>query len=228
MLACSSPINGYSNFSDQPSLGEGFLPRGPIKQPCMQCLDFLLVERIKNVHIQLFQIPFHHVSIYHIIAYTKLVPVLKPLDNKTFIYKARVWLLSIPMTESDILLVDDDIEDVEMIEEVFREAHQQVGIQKAHNGMEALTLLNRLDKEGSLPCLIVLDINMPLMNGKETLAHIKQNPRYKQIPVVVFSTSSNPEDKVFCEQYGAEMIRKPTLYTMLKEVIQKLLNICET
>jgi CheY-like chemotaxis protein len=68
---------------------------------------------------------------------------------------------------------------------------------------------------------------MPVVNGKETLVRIKQSPAYKNIPTVVFTTSSSRLDKQFCESYGTEMITKPTTFAALKQVMEKLLHLCE-
>ena len=80
--------------------------------------------------------------------------------------------------------------------------------------------------DADLPCLIILDINMPVLDGKEALSFIKRNERLSDIPVVVFTTSASELDKLYCKRLGTEMITKPPSYTKLESVVVKLLEMC--
>ena len=81
------------------------------------------------------------------------------------------------------------------------------------NGQQALEYLNAITEDSELPKLIVLDLNMPILNGTQTLMQLKQNIRYRDIPVVIFSTSENENEKRKCMSLGArEYLVKPTTY----------------
>ena len=90
-----------------------------------------------------------------------------------------------------ILLADDDADDRELLEEAILSIETDAVIHAAASGNEALTVLNNSsDKE--LPCLIILDYNMPDLNGAEVIEIIINDNRYKDIPVLIWSTSNLP------------------------------------
>jgi CheY-like chemotaxis protein len=126
-----------------------------------------------------------------------------------------------------ILLVDDDADDLQMLEEAFQEIGSPFGIIKAYNGMEALERLSELHRSGALPSLIVLDINMPRMDGKKTIVAIKQDQRLSSIPVVVFTTSFNPADKLYFSVFDVELITKPAGVEAATAAAARLLSYCE-
>lgn len=131
------------------------------------------------------------------------------------------------MRNKTILCVDDDQDDLVMLREVIQEMHYNYEIVEAYDGILALEILSKMHAEDNLPCLIVLDINMPRMDGKQTLVALKQNPAYATIPVVVFSTSSSVMDKTFCAAKKVEMITKPFDYATLFNVAGTLLSYCK-
>jgi CheY-like chemotaxis protein len=129
-------------------------------------------------------------------------------------------------TTRTVLCVDDDVDDREVVCITIEEIDPSLHVVHAADGVEALGYLSKAKQDNSLPCLVILDINMPRMDGKQTLAEIKKDSKLREVPVVVFSTSNNPEDKTYCERYGVELITKPsTMHTMLQEV-KKLLEPC--
>src|SRR4051812_23327466 len=91
-----------------------------------------------------------------------------------------------------ILWADDDPDEIAIMREVLQYFDTGYDIVEVRNGKKVLDYLHAAVTTDTLPCLIVLDINMPVLNGKDTLARIKQNPALKSIPVVVFTTSSSP------------------------------------
>jgi two-component system, response regulator len=121
-----------------------------------------------------------------------------------------------------LLCVEDDEDDCAWIEEASAELDPRLVFVAKPNGKEALMFLHRQKEQNFLPCLILLDLNMPGMDGKQTLQEIKKVPDFKKIPVVVFTTSSSKKDQLFCEQYGAEMITKPDQAKELKKTIQHI------
>src|SRR5688572_24616394 len=100
-----------------------------------------------------------------------------------------------------ILLADDDDDDRLLFLDVLNELPTPVTLSVAHNGE---LLMEMLDNP-PLPNMIFLDLNMPLKNGFECLEEIRRDPRLKELPVIIFSTSSQPSaiDKVF--KAGAQL-----------------------
>ena len=96
-----------------------------------------------------------------------------------------------------ILLGEDDPDDQEMLTEVFSVIDKSFILFFVNNGSEVLSALHKL-KDQQLPCLIVLDYNMPGLNGAEILKEIGSNPRYQKIPKIVWSTSSSEQFKKTC------------------------------
>ncbi len=96
----------------------------------------------------------------------------------------------------DILLVEDNPADVRLTREAMSECGFNTRIHVAANGVEAMRFLNREGDFVSAPApdLVILDLNLPIKNGREVLAEVKSDERLKKIPVIVFSTSSSPED----------------------------------
>lgn len=112
-----------------------------------------------------------------------------------------------------ILLADDDVEDRFIMEEAFNELGLPQVVGFVENGEKVITFLDNIPDTGNLPSLIVLDLNMPLLNGTETLRILKNNDRYAGIPVMIFSTSVNEIEKDLCLSIGAaSYITKPVKY----------------
>ena len=125
-----------------------------------------------------------------------------------------------------ILLVDDDPDDLMLIKEAITSIDGKFDFQEATDGRHALSYLRALDSVHQHPCLIVVDINMPVLGGRDLLAIIKNDPGLKHIPVVIFSTSSNPADAEYCSQFGAELITKPFDMSLLIEAARRLIAYC--
>jgi CheY-like chemotaxis protein len=110
-----------------------------------------------------------------------------------------------------ILVVDDDPEDHMILLEYFKEAGREKQVTFLENGQRAMDFLDELHGDELLPKLVVLDLNMPVMNGIQTLLQLKQLHRYKHIPVIVFSTSENENEKRKCLSFGAaDYVVKPS------------------
>ncbi|ODN68723.1 response regulator [Methylobrevis pamukkalensis] len=96
----------------------------------------------------------------------------------------------------DILLVEDNPGDVVLTMEAFRLAGIQSRMHTAEDGEKAIAFLDRIGTDRDTPCpdLVLLDLNLPRVNGKDVLAHIKQHPALRRIPVIVLTSSDRPED----------------------------------
>lgn len=115
--------------------------------------------------------------------------------------------------EVKILLADDDAEDRLIMADTFSELNLRHTVYFVENGESILTYLEKLDPDMQLPSLIILDLNMPRMNGTQTLKSLKNHDRYKNIPVIIFSTSVNTIEMVECMKTGAaSYVVKPVTY----------------
>jgi len=124
-----------------------------------------------------------------------------------------------------VLCVDDDPDDRELIRNAIFKVDPSYTVAYATNGKEALQYMMRA-AETELPCLVILDINMPVMDGKQFLVEIKKNKKWNQVPIVVFSTSSHPTDIYFCQKYGVELVTKPANFKQITCEAERLLQHC--
>ncbi len=102
-----------------------------------------------------------------------------------------------------ILVVDDDLEDRLILDIFFKEEQLDSHVTYRENGQQALHFLENISDDSLLPRLIVLDLNMPILNGTQTLFQLKQTLRFRNIPVIIFSTSQNETEKRKCLSLGA-------------------------
>ena len=121
---------------------------------------------------------------------------------------------------------DDDADDLMLMKEILLKNNRLYNIVEVRNGKEALDYLKISRENGKLPCLIILDINMPILDGKETLSILKKEEEFSSIPVVVFTTSNSELDKLFCKKFQVEMITKPPHFKSLENAVLRLLNFC--
>ena len=126
-----------------------------------------------------------------------------------------------------ILCIDDDADDRSLLTEIVMHHQQKFKVAEAVNGVEGLRYLNEA-KIKNLPCLIVLDINMPLLDGRQTLLKIKEDENLRQIPIVVYTSSASPYDKHFFENHGVAYFTKPVTMENWKKAIGAMLNYCNT
>lgn len=127
--------------------------------------------------------------------------------------------------QRSILFVDDDTDDIEILSDALKQLDPAVNITVAENGLKALNYLNTNNKD-HLPCLIILDINMPFLDGKQTFQKIKANPEFETVPVVIFTSSQNPADKIMFESLGIKFITKPYTIEGINNAASVMLNYC--
>jgi CheY-like chemotaxis protein len=121
--------------------------------------------------------------------------------------------------------VEDDPDDVQMITEALDGLFTTIVYKK--NGLEGLNYLEQLKENGqSLPCLIILDINIPVLDGKKLLAILKNENDFQSIPIVVFTTSSNKNDKAYCERFNVPMVTKPNDIESFNMAVRNFLDHC--
>jgi CheY-like chemotaxis protein len=128
------------------------------------------------------------------------------------------------MNESFILIAEDDIDDRMLLQTAFEETGMDNKIEFVGNGCELLDFLGRDDRQ-TFPRFILLDLNMPKKDGRETLREIKQHPLYKKIPVVIFTTTRNEAEINRCYELGANSyIVKPDSFDSLQQIVTILCN----
>jgi CheY-like chemotaxis protein len=131
------------------------------------------------------------------------------------------------MPGKTILYVDDDEDDREIFTEVIKEEDPNINLVLAENGLKAKDYLQSVQQpKNELPCLIVLDLNMPFLDGKATFEKIQMHPVFKNIPVVIFTSSQNPHDKIFFNNAGIEFITKPSNFSFMLNIAKQMLNHC--
>ena len=127
-----------------------------------------------------------------------------------------------------IVIADDDADDRMLIEDAFRESRLANPIAFVGDGIELLDLLRGTGSYADNPTrgrpgLILLDLNMPRMDGRTALSHIKSDPALRRIPVVVLTTSKAEEDILRTYDLGVNsFITKPVSFEALVDVVRTL------
>ena len=125
-----------------------------------------------------------------------------------------------------MLLVEDSPGDVRLTQEAFREANRSVHLHVAFDGVEAMAFLRREGVHGAAPRpdLILLDLNLPKMDGREVLAHIKEDDSLKTIPTVILTTSEAEADIVKSYELRANCYLSKPVHLDAFEGIVKSIN----
>ncbi len=125
-----------------------------------------------------------------------------------------------------ILIAEDDIDDQEILTETLQLVQPASEVMVVSNGLKAVRALEGAS-DASLPDLVILDYNMPELNGEQVLQTLAPQPRYNRIYKVVLSTSSSPYYKSACLALGAhEYHAKPSSFTELENLMRVLLEAC--
>lgn len=123
-----------------------------------------------------------------------------------------------------ITLADDDEDDRMFFTDAFDELKINTVVNTVNDGVALMNFLN--DPESILPNIIFLDLNMPLKSGIECLKEIKAGPRFKDIVIAIYSTSSSEEDIENTFVLGANIyIKKPSNFGKLKEVLSEVVTL---
>lgn len=125
-----------------------------------------------------------------------------------------------------ILVAEDDLDDQQLLQTVFKEKKYLTPLRFVNNGIELIDYLHLiLENNGNhpYPNFILLDLNMPKMDGKQALKVIKEHAALKRIPVIVFSTTENKSEIDQCYELGANTyVVKPTSYTKLLTTMEAI------
>ncbi len=125
-----------------------------------------------------------------------------------------------------ILLGEDDADDQEMLKEVFESIDISFILFFVNNGAEVLSALEKF-RDDQMPCLIILDYNMPGLNGADILRELSTNKRYQNIPKMVWSTSTSEKFRNLCIELGAvDYVIKPNNILDLEKTARYMLSVC--
>jgi DNA-binding response OmpR family regulator len=125
-----------------------------------------------------------------------------------------------------ILLGEDDPDDQEMLKDVFASIDNSFVLFFVDNGQEILSALEKFTDD-MMPCLIVLDYNMPGLSGADILRELKINERYGPIPKIVWSTSGSEKFRSVCLELGAvDYVIKPNNINELEKIARYMLSVC--
>jgi CheY-like chemotaxis protein len=123
----------------------------------------------------------------------------------------------------DILLVEDNPGDVRLAREAFSHSNVTINLHIARDGEDAMSFLRRegVHIHAPRPHLILLDLNLPKLGGRQTLIQIKSDERFKAIPTVILTTSDLEADISYCyENYANCYIRKPTQWDAFGDIVK--------
>lgn len=122
-----------------------------------------------------------------------------------------------------ILHIDDDDDDLAFMKDAIEQVDGYL-LKQYSNGKEGLKFLEQAKAFGDVPWLIILDMNMPMMNGIEVVKKIKEDEVLNKVSVVVFTTSDGLVEHDFCKKHAVPMFVKPFCLKDFNRVVQKILN----
>lgn len=124
-----------------------------------------------------------------------------------------------------ILLAEDDEDDQELIRMAFSKVTADHHFKIVSNGQE---LLSELSQQNKLPCLIIIDLNMPVLNGFQTLMALNKEPKFEKVPKVVLTTSDHDDSKRRSFSHGAvDYFVKPSNMQDLITTAERILTYCQ-
>ena len=125
-----------------------------------------------------------------------------------------------------VVYADDDTDDLELVQDAFAQYSNNVDVKTFIDGGRTLSYLQTLAEQDVTPCLIILDVNMPVISGKEVLVRLREMDRFESVPVVLFTTSSLSADKSFASKYNAGFITKPIDVKQMEVITDEFINHC--
>jgi len=122
-----------------------------------------------------------------------------------------------------ILLIEDDMDDIELLQEALKKHAIHYKMDVARDGSAAVSYIKSCK---DLPDLVVLDFNLPRIHGREVLLEIKSAPLFKNIPVLILTTSSAREDMEYSLSHGADKyLIKPTTLEGIRETVDTIVTL---
>ena len=124
-----------------------------------------------------------------------------------------------------ILLAEDDIDDQELLAEAFKELNPEIKLVAFTSGRKFLNYTKELEAS-EIPDLIILDYNIPEINGAEILKHLDEDIRFHSVVKLVWSTSNSPQYEISCKALGAKAyLVKPSDISGLIAMVKKMIEL---
>jgi CheY-like chemotaxis protein len=126
-----------------------------------------------------------------------------------------------------VLYAEDDHDDQELLQSLIPMVDPDLHVVTVNNGLELIQFLDQLGPDSPAPCLIILDVNMPLWDGIQTLRALKSLDRFMNLPVVMFSTSNDRKDVELALRLGAhDFITKPVRHAEIENIVKRFTEVC--
>jgi CheY-like chemotaxis protein len=130
-------------------------------------------------------------------------------------------------TKNLVVYVEDDSDDQLLFKQSFSRYSSTYELSMFSDGEEALDYLLHLKDKQEVPCLIILDMNMPGLSAKELLPLIRGIERFEGIPIVVYTTSDHMHDQHYARRFGARFVTKPSDYKKVDSIIDEVIGFCK-
>jgi two-component system response regulator len=130
-------------------------------------------------------------------------------------------------TSHHVLLIEDEFSDILLTQSVFEDTNRSICLSVASDGIDAMDFLNRQAAHGRAPRpdLILLDLSLPKLDGREVLARIKSDSSLKSIPTIILTASEAKADIIQCYQLQANVyLTKPTQQDLFKSVLKGIIG----
>ncbi len=127
-------------------------------------------------------------------------------------------------TSNYIVYVEDDEDDQLLMEEILGNQNN-VRLVTVSDGQELMEFLND-QRDGHLPCLVIMDNNTPRMSGIETAGKIKEDAQLRAIPLILLTTSPSRNDEDFCQKHNISIFTKPSTYASWEEISRSFVKYC--
>lgn len=130
------------------------------------------------------------------------------------------------LNKSLIVYADDDEDDLDFVVASFARYATELEVCAFQSGYAAYNFLLQSETSGQKPCLIILDINMPGMSGKELLTILRGHPFFDDTPIILFTTSNLESDAAFAKRHKAGFITKPIGSAQMEVIAEEFLSHC--
>jgi CheY-like chemotaxis protein len=127
------------------------------------------------------------------------------------------------MHPQNIIWAGDDPDDLELIKTIISDKEIPCTIHSCSTDKEILRRLEKVKPE-ELPNLIIIELNVPVMEGKYILTQLRANTSFQNIPVIIYTSSNSELDKLFCAHYEAVMITKPLNKAIIEKTLQAIFS----
>ena len=129
------------------------------------------------------------------------------------------------LPKKTILYVDDDQDDCELFAEGLTVIDSTIVLLTANSGQQALDILFHAKNSSYFPSFVVLDMNMPVMDGRRIVEEMKKDDAFSLLPIVIFTTSPYEKYNKYWEEHNIKVISKPTKISEFPDVVSKIINL---